>query len=57
LLQLGYKVVWLIGVILPALFTGRLSAYAILLAVIFTTYIIGDLIAIPFSYVFANQMD
>jgi len=55
LLQLLYKVVWVIGVILPLLITGQLSIFAILLTVIFLTYIIGDLIAIPFSYVFSRQ--
>lgn len=57
LLQLSYKVVWFIGVILPILFGGKFPTYAILYVVIFATYIIGDLIAIPFSYVFAKQTD
>ncbi|MBU4268898.1 MAG: hypothetical protein KJ808_08660 [Acidobacteria bacterium] len=57
LLQLCYKVVWFIGVILPILFRGKFPTYAILYVVIFATYIIGDLIAIPFSYVFAKQSD
>jgi hypothetical protein len=55
LLQLCYKVVWLIGVILPILISGTFPAYGILYVVIFATYIIGDLIAIPFSHVFAKQ--
>ena len=55
LLQLTYKVVWFIGVILPILFAGKFPTYAILLVVIFATYIIGDLIAIPFSYVFSKR--
>jgi len=57
LLQLSYKVVWFISVILPILLGGKFPAYAILYVVIFATYIIGDLIAIPFSYVFAKQTD
>jgi hypothetical protein len=55
LLQLSYKVVWFIGVILPILFAGKFPTYALLYVVIYATYIIGDLIAIPFSYVFATQ--
>ena len=55
LLQLTYKVVWFIGVILPILFAGKFPTYAILLVVIYATYIIGDLIAIPFSYVFSKN--
>jgi hypothetical protein len=57
LLQLSYKVVWFIGVILPVLIAGKFPTYAILYVVIYATYIIGDLIAIPFSYIFAKQSD
>ncbi|MCJ7832857.1 MAG: hypothetical protein MUQ20_00535, partial [Deltaproteobacteria bacterium] len=57
LLQLSYKVVWFIGVLLPILFTGKFQTYALPYVVIFATYIIGDLLAIPFSYVFAKQPD
>jgi hypothetical protein len=57
LLQLTYKIVWLIGVVLPALLSGIFPAYAIILTVIFVSYIIGDLIAIPFPYVFAKQAE
>ena len=57
LLQLCYKVLWFIGVVLPLLVAGEFPMYAILLVVIFATYIIGDLIAIPFSYVLAKQSD
>lgn len=52
--QLCYKALWFIGVVVPLLLSGRFPGYAILLIVIFATYIIGDLIAIPFSYVFAR---
>ena len=54
LLQLSYKVIWFIGVIIPILAAGKFPTYAILHVVIFATYIIGDLIAIPFSYVFSK---
>jgi hypothetical protein len=57
LLQLTYKVVWFIGVILPILVKARFPTYAIVYVVIFATFIIGDLIAIPFSNVFAKQAD
>jgi hypothetical protein len=57
LLQLCYKVVWFVGVALPLLVAGEFPAYAMVYAGIFATYIIGDLIAIPFSYVFAKQSD
>ena len=49
--------VWIIGVILPLLIVGKFPNYAILHVVIFATYIIGDLIAIPFPYVFVKDSD
>ncbi len=55
LLQLCYKAVWFIGVVAPILFTGRFQPYAILHVVVFLSYIIGDLIAILFSYVFGKE--
>jgi len=57
LLQLTYKVVWFIGVIIPILIAGKFPPYATGYVVFFLIYIIGDLIAIPFSYVFAKQSD
>lgn len=56
-LELSYKLIWFIGVILPLLFGGKFPNYAILYVMIFAAFIIGDLIAIPFSYVFAKQTD
>jgi len=55
LLQLCYKSIWFIGVILPLLISTQFPSYAISIAIIFATYIIGDIIAIPFSYVFAKE--
>ena len=57
LLQLSYKVVWFIGVLLPVVIAGRFQVYVIAYVVFFAVYIMGDLIAIPFSYVFAKQPD
>jgi hypothetical protein len=57
LLQLTYKMVWFVGVILPALIAGNFPAYATGYVFFFALYIIGDLIAIPFSYVFAKESD
>jgi len=57
LLQLFYKAIWLVGVILPLVIARELPGYTVWLAAIFATYIIGDLIAIPFPYVFAREPD
>jgi hypothetical protein len=55
LLQLCYKSIWFVGIILPLCLKGQLPAYAVLTAIIFATYVIGDLIAIPFSYVLSEK--
>lgn len=57
LLQLTYKVVWFIGVFLSLLIAGGFPAYAVGYVFFFTVYIIGDLIAIPFPYLFAKGSD
>ncbi len=57
LLQLCYKAIWFIGVVLPIYFAGEFPSYGILYVVIYATYIIVDLIAIPFQHVFAKQLD
>ena len=55
LLQLCYKSIWFIGVVLPLWVTAHFPSYAIPNVIIFATFIVGDLIAIPFSYVFAKE--
>jgi hypothetical protein len=55
LLQLCYKLVWFVGVVAPLLMSGQFPSYAMLTAVIFATYVVGDLMAIPFSYVFTSH--
>jgi len=53
-LQLCYKSAWFIGVVLPLLVTGRFPNYALFTIVLFATFIVGDLIAIPFLYIFSK---
>jgi len=57
LLQLSYKVIWFIAVVLPLLVTGNFPPYALLYVMIFASYIVGDLIALPFSYVFGREIE
>lgn len=54
-LQLFYKTVWFLGVALPLVVTGQFPAHGYVFAVIFLSFIIGDLIAIPFSYIFGKD--
>ena len=53
-MQLCYKSIWFIGVVLPLLVSGEFPLYAILHVVIMGSYIVGDLIAIPFPYVLSR---
>ena len=55
LLQLFYKSIWFIGVVIPLINSGNFPLSAILILVIFATYIIGDLLSIPFSYIFNKE--
>ena len=55
LTELIYKSIWFIGVMLPLLITKQFPSYAIPIAIILATYIIGNIIAIPFSNVFKKE--
>jgi hypothetical protein len=55
LLELVYKPVWLVAVALPLFLKGQFPFYVVFISVVFITFIIGDLIAIPFSYVLSKK--
>lgn len=55
LLQLLYKLIWFLGVALPLCIRGQFPSHGLLFVPIFVTYVIGDLIAIPFSQVFSRE--
>jgi len=55
LIQLVYKPIWLAFVVLPVFLKGQFPFYVVFISVVFLTYIIGDLIAIPFSYLFSKK--
>jgi len=55
LLQLSYKTVWFLGIALPLMAEGQFPAHGYMFAAIFLSYIIGDLIAIPFGYIFGKE--
>jgi hypothetical protein len=54
LLQLCYKLVWFVGVVVPLVAVGKFPMYALGFVITFATFIIGDLIAIPFAYLFTK---
>lgn len=53
--QLSYKVIWYLVVLLPNFVAGKVPMHGWILAGIFATYIVGDLIAIPFPSVFERE--
>jgi len=54
-IQLVYKPIWLAVVAIPLFLEGQFPLYVVVMSAIFLTYIIGDLIAIPFSYLFSKK--
>ena len=57
LLQLCYKLIWMIVAVLPLAVYGQLPPHALVFVGVFASYIIGDLIAIPFGYVFGTESE
>ncbi len=53
LLQLAYKSVWLVAVLLPRLIAGGVPGYAWICAAVWGSYIAVDLATIPFTRVLA----
>jgi hypothetical protein len=51
-LQAIVKIIWFVGILIPAMIAGPLSTFAIELAAMFVPYIIGDLIVTPYRYIF-----
>lgn len=55
LIQLVYKPIWLAAVAIPLFLKGQFPFYVVFISAVFLTYIIGNLIAIPFSYLFSKE--
>jgi hypothetical protein len=56
LVELAYKLIWLCGVVVPLALRGEFPASSVVQVVIFGTFVVGDLIAIPFRYVFSSDI-
>jgi hypothetical protein len=54
-IQLIYKPVWLAVIAIPLFVRGEFPLYVVFISAVFVTYIIGNLIAVPFSYLFSNK--
>jgi len=54
LVQLTYKAIWFVAIIIPHLAAGPLPMFAVTISALFATFVIGDIIAIPWRYIFAK---
>jgi hypothetical protein len=55
LLQLVYKPIWIVLGALPFFVKGQFPLYIVMITAVFLVYIVGDLIAIPWAYLFARK--
>jgi len=55
LLQLTYKAIWFIAIIAPRAIAGDLPSFAITMSGLFATYVIGDILAIPWKNILAKS--
>ncbi|HSA94860.1 MAG TPA: hypothetical protein VLJ16_02330 [Acidobacteriota bacterium] len=55
LLQLVYKPIWIAAVAAPIFLEGRFPLYVVTITGVFLTYIVGNLIAIPFRSFFSKS--
>jgi len=55
LTQLLYKCFWFAFVFAPMVRNGTFPPYGVPFAIIFAIFIVGDLIATPYSYLFGKQ--
>ena len=55
LLQLIHKPIWLAVFAIPLFLKGQFPFYVVSMTMVFLPFIIGDLIAIPFSYLFQKK--
>lgn len=55
LIQLVYKPIWLAVAAIPLFLKGQFPLHIVVFSIVFLTYIVGDLIAIPFRYLFSKS--
>ena len=56
LVELVYKLIWLCVVVAPLAARGEFPSWAMVQVVIFLTFVVGNLIAIPFRYLFGGDV-
>jgi hypothetical protein len=56
LVELVYKLIWLCGIVVPLALRDEFPTSSVVQVVIFVTFVAGDLVAIPFRYMFAGEI-
>ena len=56
LIELTYKLIWLLVVVAPLAMRREFPGSAIIQVVIFITFVVGNLVAIPFGYLFSRDV-
>jgi hypothetical protein len=57
LIQVLYKSLFLVGLVLPLAVRGTVPSYSVPLIALFALFIVGDLIALPFPYLFSESVE
>ena len=57
LIQVLYKTLFLVGLVLPIAVTAMIPGYSVPIVVLFALFVIGDMIAIPFPYLFSKSVE
>ncbi len=55
LFQFTYKTIWFLGVILPLAISGTIQMYGLLMIAVFTVFVAGDIIVIPWKTYFKKS--
>jgi hypothetical protein len=54
LVEVIYKVIWFIVIFIPVSIAGQLPSYVINTAIVYAAFVVGDIVAIPFRYLFTK---
>jgi hypothetical protein len=55
LMQLCYKTIWLAGVVFPLLLRGDFPMYGVIFTLVMASYVVLDLVAIPFPLLWGKE--
>lgn len=57
LIQVLYKSLFLVGLVLPLAVRGPIPSYSVPVVVLFALFVVGDLIAVPFPHLFSKSVE